>query len=159
MIYLFREEGTDDYKIGKTKDELNKGRRRGAQQTGNPNKIVIVASWEGSVQDEHILHRVLKRFQCDGGSEWFTISLALLLEALMIEARQHEVHLGNPIRHVTGVEVGDYGLVLIHEGRYKQLKGLYDDDDGDFAVLNLLESGNEVRVPYSWITRRDRIDS
>lgn len=160
MIYLSREKGTCDYKVGYTKDLHNLPLRQGAHQTGNPEAIELEDNWDGTWEDEQRLHKVLAAFKKrDGGREWFHLPLGHVLEALMIYAREHELALGQPIRQAIGVDLGDYGAVRIHEGKYRGHKGLYDEDeDEDFAWVVLLETGQKILCPHTWLSRLDRQD-
>lgn len=118
MLYLMRERGTEGvYKIGTS---IHVEQRQKEHQTGNSREVIIEHSWEGTREDEARLHRILRQFKREeGGTEFFNISLGTLLEALTIESRSHEVHLLNPNRSDVGVEQGDYGVVLIHEGAWR----------------------------------------
>lgn len=158
MLYLMREKGVEGtYKIGTSK---HVDQRLREHQTGNSSDLVIEYEWQGTFEDEARLHQLLRQFKrVEGGHEWFDVTLGKILEALTIESRQHEMHLRNPVRAATGVPLGDYGPVLIHEGSHKGARALYDEDfSEDLARLTVLDSGQEVFIPHGWLTRIDRLE-
>lgn len=78
MIYFAHAEGTDLVKIGFTAGDPAK--RVGELQTGCPHKLVLLASIEGSEQDEAKWHRDFAADRLNG--EWFRLSVPLLLAVL-----------------------------------------------------------------------------
>ena len=158
MLYLMRERGVEGvYKIGTS---IHVDQRQREHQTGNSRDVIIEHTWEGTHEDEARLHRILKQFRREeGGTEFFNISLGSLLEALTIESRQHEVHITNPNRNDVGVEEGDYGVVLIHEGHLRGQRALYTDDySADLAKVTCVDSGQMAFVPHAWLRMVSRLD-
>lgn len=158
MLYLMREKGVEGvYKIGTSKHVDQRVREH---QTGNSREVIIEYAWEGTHEDEARLHRVLRQFKREeGGTEFFNISLGTLLEALTVESRYHEIHLHNPNRSDVGVEVGDYGVVLIHEGQWRGQRALYMDDfSDDLAKVTIIEGGQDTFVPHKWLRMVSRLD-
>lgn len=76
-VYLINQEGTAYYKIGVTSKPVE-DRIKGLQ-TGNPNKLQLVESFETSYG--FVLEKTLQRSfgykrSREGGSEWFELELA-----------------------------------------------------------------------------------
>lgn len=71
-LYLIKEDGTDHYKIGITKQPIiNRVRQL---QTGCPHKIVLVDYYETNDKKlEQLVHARLKSFNTSG--EWFNLPL------------------------------------------------------------------------------------
>lgn len=69
-IYLLNEEGTNNYKIGITKNNKIEKRIKGLQ-TGNSNKIYVVEIYESDLGStiEKVLHRTYNKWKKEG--EWF----------------------------------------------------------------------------------------
>lgn len=65
-LYIIQSDLTGMIKIGRSKDPQ---KRLKQLQTGNPNKLKLIASFEGEGWKEKILHERLDSFRLEG--EWF----------------------------------------------------------------------------------------
>lgn len=65
-LYIIQSDFTGMIKIGRSKDP---SKRLKQLQTGNPNKLRLIASFNGQGWKEKILHESLKKFRKEG--EWF----------------------------------------------------------------------------------------
>ena len=65
-LYIIQSDFTGMIKIGRSKDPQ---RRLKQLQTGNPNKLKLIASFKGQGWKEKILHENLEKFRKEG--EWF----------------------------------------------------------------------------------------
>lgn len=122
VIYVFKEEFRDRYKVGFTsKDDPTKSRQPGIQ-TGSSDKIHLIHMWQGTHDEELALHRALSPYRTGGGSEWYEFTVGTLLEAIS--------HTGEHLRRPKPAEESlfDYmepGHVELIEGPYKGLEGFY----------------------------------
>lgn len=76
-IYVISESGTNNVKIGISNKPV---KRRAEVQTGNPRKLEILATWQGTEKDESDLHALFSQYRKEG--EWFELPsyiLSLLL--------------------------------------------------------------------------------
>ena len=79
MIYIIRAEGTNYYKIGSTKDV---GKRLKGLQTGCPNKLSLITSFNGNYEHEKRIQEHLKKYKTRENGEWFELTFGLLVEKL-----------------------------------------------------------------------------
>ena len=68
-LYIIQSDLTGMIKIGRSKDPA---KRLKQLQTGNPNKLKLIACFEGEGWKEKILHERLEKFRLQG--EWFSYS-------------------------------------------------------------------------------------
>ena len=66
-LYIIQSDLTGMIKIGRSKDPA---KRLNQLQTGNPNKLKLIASFEGEGWKEKNLHERLEKFRLEG--EWFS---------------------------------------------------------------------------------------
>ena len=66
-LYIIQSDLTGMIKIGRSKDPVKRLRQL---QTGNPNKLKLIASFDGEGWKEKILHERLEKFRLEG--EWFS---------------------------------------------------------------------------------------
>jgi len=66
-LYFIQSDKTGMIKIGRSK---NPQKRLCQLQTGNPNKLKLIASFKGMGWKEKILHERLSRYRLEG--EWFS---------------------------------------------------------------------------------------
>lgn len=79
MIYILREGNTDNYKIGYTSKRVP---RLKGNQTGNPRRLITIATFDGDELKEAEIHRKLMQYRCEGGTEWFTLPDAVVAELI-----------------------------------------------------------------------------
>lgn len=79
MIYIVNAAGTDDYKVGYTKNRPDA--RLKELQTGNNERLRVVHIFEGSLEEETILHNTFQRYNTHG--EWFKLDVAALFEIIV----------------------------------------------------------------------------
>ena len=68
-LYIIQSDFTGMIKIGRSKDP---NKRLKQLQTGNPNKLRLIASFKGEGWKEKNLHERLEKFRLEG--EWFNIN-------------------------------------------------------------------------------------
>lgn len=66
-LYIIQSDLTGMIKIGRSKDPV---KRLKQLQTGNPNKLKLIASFEGLGWKEKVLHEQLSLYRLEG--EWFS---------------------------------------------------------------------------------------
>tara|TARA_B100000085_G_C18500857_1_gene495419 strand:- start:895 stop:1200 length:306 start_codon:yes stop_codon:yes gene_type:complete len=66
-LYIIQSDVTGMIKIGRSK---NPRKRLKQLQTGNPNKLKLIAAFEGQGWREKIIHERLSRYRLEG--EWFS---------------------------------------------------------------------------------------
>lgn len=84
MIYFVQADGTDLVKIGFTRSDPLK--RVGELQTGCPHRLTLLATIQGSEQDEASWHRDFASDRATG--EWFKMSWRMCLAIARAEADQ-----------------------------------------------------------------------
>jgi len=72
MVYFIYDPVSDCVKIGYTENSPES--RLSSLQTGNPNRLILLAVTEGDKTDEANIHKELEYFRADGGSEWFMLN-------------------------------------------------------------------------------------
>tara|TARA_Y100000034_G_scaffold130321_1_gene188459 strand:- start:26184 stop:26771 length:588 start_codon:yes stop_codon:yes gene_type:complete len=68
-VYIVRQIGTNFYKIGFTR--FHPDRRFKELKIGSPRGLKVETFFEGSMEDEHVLHEAFSRFSREG--EWFEL--------------------------------------------------------------------------------------
>lgn len=76
MIYFIQSQN-GSIKIGYT--DRDPQIRLKELQTGNPEKLELIAVSNGSRYQERKIHKTLKKWRCKGGTEWYE-PIELLLE-------------------------------------------------------------------------------
>ena len=66
-LYIIQSDMSGNIKIGRSKDPQ---KRLKQLQTGNPNKLKLIAFFEGEGWKEKIIHEKLRRYRLKG--EWFS---------------------------------------------------------------------------------------
>jgi hypothetical protein len=66
-LYIIQSDVTGMIKVGRSKDPQ---KRLKQLQTGNPNKLKLIASFKGEGWKEKMLHERLRRYRLEG--EWFS---------------------------------------------------------------------------------------
>ena len=66
-LYIIQSDVTGMIKVGRSKDPQ---KRLKQLQTGNPNKLKLIASFKGEGWKEKTLHERLRRYRLEG--EWFS---------------------------------------------------------------------------------------
>lgn len=74
MIYFIRQGNTNFVKIGFSR--LDSISRLSQLQTGNPQKLELIAEWEGAIREEQALHKHYIEYRKYG--EWFELPLELI---------------------------------------------------------------------------------
>ena len=77
MIYIVLDPVSNCVKIGYTSDKESI-QRLNSLQTGNPNKLILIAEIKGDFARESEIHKDLNEYKCQGGSEWFYCSSYVL---------------------------------------------------------------------------------
>ena len=72
MVYFISESGTNNIKIGYTKDDISV--RIQSLQTGNPRKLTLIGIiYKGTMKLEKELHSRWKNYKIKDNSEWFIL--------------------------------------------------------------------------------------
>jgi hypothetical protein len=71
LIYLMIDRSALALKIGHTNSLVEE--RRKQHQCSNAERLVVIASWIGTKQDERALHKRFAHARTAGGTEWFFI--------------------------------------------------------------------------------------
>ena len=79
MIYIIKAEGTNNYKIGYTKDV---GKRLKGLQTGCPNNLKIIDTFQGNCKREREIQEQFKQYKIRENGEWFEFTPKLAEKVL-----------------------------------------------------------------------------
>lgn len=123
QIYILKTEGEPFYKIGFTTRDPETERKPGVQ-TGNHLKLELLKTWEGTLQEEQELHRMLSPFRSRDAGEFYRITVPELIHAISFTSQEL---LQPPQQAVQALpcEPDEYGNVFIMSGPYEGLEGFY----------------------------------
>lgn len=155
MIYFIR--GGDKYKIGYTRNEETLTSRVASLQTGNPYKLQVIATCEGSEQDEALIHAELQRTRTDGGTEWFDLTDEKT-QSILLRMEKSEHFDSRPIDGATAFDVRPLRRRQQHEATTARNDVLGQrttfDHSGDKSLFNALR--RKYQVSMSAILRKGR---
>lgn len=87
--------------------------------------MVLVHTWQATIQEEQNLHRSLTPFKV--GGEWFEFNVGTLLEAISLTQKSILKPLETPQKQFDPI-IGEYGQVIITNGSCKGMNAFYSDD-------------------------------